>query len=250
MAVYEAGKLADDPKRGFQHAGDGVYGRNHFFIVTPHTNGLVDFRVFRSWENMRRPPNVRFNAIDVKGMEVGAAYDDLFHRALSHPFNVAWVLTLETDNIVPEDAMIKLLKAASACPDCGAHVDPYALNCPEGHKAYDAVAGLYFTKDELFPMPMAFGKPDDSPGENYYAIDVEEHIKAGAVVEVRGVAMGCTLFRAETMRKLERPYFKTEQGATQDLNWCRRASQELGARFAVHCGVGVGHLDYETGEMF
>lgn len=250
VGSIDAGDLAGREKIGFAKAEEGYYQKAHVFLATPLTEPWIHREVFRSWQALAYPQNCRRQHIDVVGREVGAAYDALFHEALSHPINIPWVLTLEHDNVIPRDAFIRLLKAISKCPDCGARVEPESLYCPEGHKAYDAVGGLYFTKDPDYPTPMAYGYPGDGPNEPMGPVDVTDAIQTGEVIEVRGVAMGCTLFRAASMRKMERPYFRTTPRATQDLDVCGRMHEAIGARFAVDCGCQVGHLDLDSGVLY
>lgn len=250
MAVINADDLAKQPKYGFDKASEGYYQKAHVFLITPMVDPWIHRTVYRSWNSLQYPQNCRRQHVDVVGMEVGAAYDKLVHECLEHPLNVPWLLTLEHDNVIPADAYMRLLKAISKCPDCGARVEVDSLYCPEGHKAFDAVGGLYFTKDPDFPTPMAFGYPGDPDSEPMGPVDVSAALETGEVIEVRGVAMGCTLFRAATLRTLERPYFKSTSTETQDLQFCRRARKEIGARFAVDCGVQVGHLDFESGMLY
>src|SRR5207245_520911 len=116
----------------------------------------------------------------------------------------------------------------------------------------DAVAGLYKTKSEP-AMWMAYGDPKD-PMLNFRPLEVGEAEEEGRLIEVNGIAMGCTLWRKDLFRKVSKPWFETLTGCesraqrigchTQDLYFCRKAKLELGpegVRFAVHCGISVGH---------
>jgi hypothetical protein len=80
------------------------------------------------------------------------------------------------------------------------------------------------------------------------------------VAQVRGLGMGCTLFRTSMLldEKFERPLFKTVQSYepgkgvslyTQDLKFIESAGR-LGYRFAVSTRCLVGHLDVASGVVW
>src|SRR5262249_23516658 len=135
-----------------------------------------------------------------------------------------YVLTLEEDNIVPPDALLKLQEDIEAGP-------------------FDAVGGLYWTKGEE-GKPMCYGRTDVSP------LDFGPWLPPQNVVApCRGLGMGCTLFRTSMFmdKKFERPMFKTMQEYvpgkgismyTQDLRFFENAGK-LGYRFGCSTRVLV-----------
>lgn len=240
------------------------------------TRGWVPIEVVDSWETIQWPLN-QFHSLRLtaKGMEVAAAYNALFRAAIDRKFaatvlqyadpsyakgfvDARFILTTEEDNIIPPHAVQKMLEAIYTCPDCKREVATHCAGkkrqckacsewrCDKGHKGYDAIGGLYWIKSEP-PLPMAFGDPK-KPGD-FKPRSVKAAIAKGSVLEVNGIAMGCSLFRKDIFRKMKKPYFKTTNGSTQDLFWMKRAKAEHGARFGVACGVQVGHLDVTTGEV-
>lgn len=222
------------------------------------TRGLVPVAVVDSWDALQWPPN-QFHSgrIGIQGAEVGEAYEQLVEfvtdeakavemfgeesatRLLRAPF----ILTLEEDNIPPPHAITKLLETIFACPECGGEVQGDGWVCAAGHRGFDAVSGLYWIKSRP-PVPMAFGTPSGSDEVDFKPVSVDAAVEAGGVIEVNGIAMGCAIWRKTLFGKVSRPWFKTENDYSQDLFFCRKAKQEAGARFAVHCGVRVAHLDY------
>lgn len=248
------------PPRDFRNA-----YRNNKCIWIMATRGLIPLRVHVSLRNMGWLPNTPRAHIEMENMEVAAAYEAGVAMALSNAdcADMPFIWTYEEDNVQPKDVFFKLFDAIWKCIDCGADMpsDPNNGNmadpwiCPNGHKGLDAVAGLYRTKSEP-SMPMAFGNPKN-PELEFRPVDVTDAENEGRVIEVNGFAMGCTLFRKDLFKKVSRPWFRTLTGAesplgfhTQDLYFCRKAKEELGARFAVHCGVSVGHLDIQTGQVY
>jgi hypothetical protein len=239
------------------------------------TRGWYPCEVVGSWEQIQWPMNhFHSGRLEAKGYEVAAAYNLLFDlvttkKSATEAFKEApgygdrvyrapWVFTCEEDNIIPPYAIQQLFKAIHECPDCGREIGVCCAakrvkcakcrewRCPKGHKGYDAVSGLYSVKTDP-PVPMAFGHPSDP--EDMRPRSVTRAIKKGAVLEVNGIPMGCAIWRKEMFRKVSRPWFDTASQYTQDLYFCKKAKREAGARFAVHTGVLVGHLDVTSGEV-
>jgi len=239
--------------------------RNNKAIWLLPTRGSIPLQVYVSLRNMHLMMNQPRACVEITKKEVGAAYEEGVAMILSDPNTASfpWIWTYEEDNIQPPDVFFKLFNAIWKCIDCGEDmpsdatggpVDPWV--CPNGHKGLDAVAGLYRTKSEP-SWSMAFGDPKSEKLEFRPREITPEMERDGVVLEVNGVAQGCTLFRKAMFKDIPRPWFKTLSGSepeqagayTQDLYFSRKA-KEAGMRFAVHCGVSVGHLDIESGRVF
>jgi hypothetical protein len=211
-------------------------------IVIP-TRGMISHRVVASWQNLMAPMNQKRAILFAQGEEVGHAYNRMIENILADPTLSTWryVLTLEDDNLVPADAHIRLLESIEWAK-------------------HDAMAGLYFTKGPL-NMPMAYGDPEEFSRTGVLEFkprDVRQAIERGQIMEVNGVAMGCTLWRMDLFRELKPPWFVTvgdvipEKGPcafTQDL-WFSERARRVGKRFGVDMRVHVGHLDVETGLVY
>jgi len=225
------------------------------------SRGWLPVPVVDSWDTIQWPMNqFRSGRISVTGMEVAAAYNTLFALCTNQkmildnfgpqyaPYikKARFIFSTEEDNIIPPFAVQQLLAAIFACPDCGREVGGKEWRCDRGHKGYDGVSGLYSVKSNP-PVPMAFGHPK-KPGD-FKPRSVARAMKTGKVIEVNGIAMGCAIFRKDLVAKVSKPWFETTNTATQDLLFCKKAKKEADARFGVHCGVLVGHLDVNTGEF-
>jgi len=185
-------------------------------------------KVVMSWLGLMAPMNQKFTRFCLEGLEVGAAYNRAVEIILEHPELSTWkyMLTVETDNTLPADALLKLIEDIEAGP-------------------YDAVGGLYWTKGEG-GQPMCYGNPAELP-RNFrpWLPDVD------TVSRCNGLGMGCTLFRIDFLRKMTPPWFKTEQSVTggqaraftQDL-WHFEEGAKHGERVACSTRVLVGHYDY------
>lgn len=219
-------------------------------IIIP-TRGMINHKVVSSWQGLIQPMNSKRAILFAVGDEVGHAYDKLVREVLAHPELSTWkyILTLEDDNLIPQDAHLKLLESIQ-------------------WSGFDGMGGLYFTKGE-YNMPMAYGNPRkyDQTGQLEFApLDVSGAIKSGAVVEVNGIAMGCSLYRMDLFREVSAPWFVTttdsttdklpgspeyvaHYGMTQDLYFCKQARLK-GKKFGVDTRVKVGHLDINSGVVY
>lgn len=197
-------------------------------IITP-TRGQIPAKVVQNWLGLMKPMNQKSMHMMIIGAEVGKAYTDAVEMIRAHPELSTWkyALTLEEDNLVPPDGLLKLL---------------------EGIKDYDAVGGLYWTKGEG-GMPMCYGNPAVAPKNFIPQIPAPD-----ALTPCNGLGMGFTLFRMGLLlsEKLPKPVFETVQrftpekggeGYTQDLKFFENAGRE-GFRFACDSRVKVGHFDY------
>lgn len=204
-----------------------TYRDNSTLCVMPSPSENFDHRVVQSMETLIKPMNQRFSRWTVAGCEVADAYNKGVQAILDNETTKNWkfVLCWEHDNLPPPDGLLKLQAAMWDGPWAG-------------------VGGLYWTKGPG-GQPMCYGQPGTG---NYVpflpALD--------SVQECNGIAQGFSLFDLELFRRMKGPWFKTYQEwspeggiktGTQDLSFCERARVECGARFAVHAGVRVGHME-------
>lgn len=214
-------------------------------IVCP-TRGMIHHRVVESWNDLIRVPNQRRSFLFCSGDEVGVAYNRMIERVLGDASlsKYRYLMTVEDDNLLPADAHLRLLEAIQSGP-------------------WDAVSGLYFQKQKG-GAPLALGGPDlfNKFGVDFTIRDVREAISENKTIEVNGIPMGCAIYKMDLFREIAEPWFTTvnnyfmvngrpmgRSSATQDLAFCERA-RLMGKRFAVDCGLHVGHLDVETGEVY
>jgi hypothetical protein len=197
-------------------------------IVIP-TLGRIPARVVQSWMTLMMPMNQKTVRLFVEDMEVGAAYNWAVETILAHPqlSKFKYMLTLEEDNLPPPDGLLKLYESIGR---------------------YAAVGGLYWTKGPG-GQPMCYGDPKEILN---FRPQVPE---ANTVQECNGLGMGFTLFKIDVFRKVEPPWFVTEQSYTpgqggkaytQDLYFFARA-REAGLKVACDARVLVGHLETDTG---
>jgi hypothetical protein len=190
---------------------------------------------FVQWLNaIAWPMNQKRAMFFISGAEVGKAYSEQIEGILAHPELGGWkyVLTIEDDVLVPQDAVLRLLESIELGP-------------------FDAVGGMYHTKGEI-NMPMAYGDPAEFTRTgvlDFRPRNIAQALQHGEIVEVNGIAMGCSLYRMDVFRKMSGPWFVTTEGATQDLQHCARG-RRMGLRYAVDCRVRCGHADWSTGTVY
>lgn len=226
---YEAGFHNQDLDNTIHRLNaEGAYKDLSSIVVIPalHT---VATKAASSWWNLMFPPNQRVIKLFAQNMEVGEAYSQTIEQILNHPemSKYKYLVTIEADNVVPPDGVVKLLKQM------------------EDHPEYACVGGLYFTKG-YSGVPQIWGDPSD-PVLNFRPLPPVP----GQLVECCGTGMGFNVFRLDMFRdeKLRKPWFKTcssiEDGCyTQDLYFWADARKH-GYRCAIDCSVQVGHVDAE-----
>lgn len=220
-----------------------TYKESSTIVIVPERTPFIHHRVVQAWQGLIAPMNQRRAFLFCCGNEVGDAYNAMIKNILADPNLSKWkyVLTLESDNLPPPDAHIRLLETIE-------------------WGNYDAVSGIYFTKGEV-GMPMAFGDPEEYKRTgvlDFKPRDIREALQKGNIMDVNGVAMGAALWRMDLFREIAAPWFVTvndvvdgkgAQCFTQDLWFCSRA-KAAGKRFAVDLRVKVGHLDISSGVVY
>lgn len=207
----------------------GLYRNLSTVLVCP-TRGTCSTRVAFSWMNLMGGFNAPLVKMCVEGYEVGEAYNQALTQILTNDVlkNFTYMLTLEEDNLVSPDSLIKLY-------------DPI--------QKYDVVSGLYWLKGPD-GCPQIWGDPT-KPGDF-----TPQPIGTERVQECNGTGMGFALFRLDIFKnpgfefgKWFRTMTKDNQMMTQDLYFAKKA-KELGYKFAVDTSCKIGHLDLATGEIW
>lgn len=210
-------------------AQEGLYKDRSTVCIVP-TRGLITAKVVQNWLGMMAPMNQKFMRVFMIGMEVGEAYEQAIDMILKHDELKNWkyVLTVEEDNMIQPDGLLRLYSAID--------------------EGFDVVGGLYWTKGEG-GQPMCYGNPNVFPLN--FIPQIPEPDK---VTRCNGLGMGFTLFKMSvfTEGKIERPFFKTLQkfdpgvgtaAYTQDLYFFEKAAK---AGYLIGCDsrVKIGHYDF------
>jgi hypothetical protein len=210
---------------------NGSWKRQRVIMVIP-AGDMIPAAAALSHMSLAFPPNNGVVRILAQGMEVGEAYSNAIEQILANPDLSQWeyLLTVEHDNIIPADGVIKLIERMEA--------NPWLTVC----------SGLYWLKGPGGEAHI-WGSPKDDPIVNYRPQPPDPN---GALIETYGTSMGFALWRLSMFRdeRLKRPWFKTLNGkdgqgiGTQDLQFFNDA-RKYGYRCGVDCSVKVGHIDYD-----
>lgn len=203
----------------------GSWKKQRIIVLVPASNTIAA-KVYLSHCGLIFPPNNAVYRMLCLGMEVGDAYSTAIDQILAHPDLGQWeyILTLEHDNVPPNDGVIKLLESM------------------EAHPEYACIGGLYWTKGEG-GVPQIWGDPKD-PVLNFRP----QVPQPNTLQECCGTGMGFNLWRLKMFKdeKLRKPWFKTVAGqegvGTQDL-YAWGDFRKHGYRCAIDTRVLVGHYD-------
>ncbi len=204
---------------------EGSYKDLSCIWITP-AFGSIPTKAVASWLNCYAPPNGKFVRMFAMGMEVGAAFSATIESILAHPelSTYKYIITVEHDNIIPPDGIVKLLSSM------------------EAHKEFACIGGAYYTQGAGGCL-QAWGDKKDP----VFNCRPQLPDPNGGLVECWGTGMGFNAWRLDMFKdpKLRRPWFKTvtENGVgTQDLYFWQDA-QKHGYRCAIDCSIKVGHYD-------
>ena len=230
VTVTEVGKHNADLGVSTARVLEGGSWKMQRIVVLIPSGNMIAAKVALSHWNLIFPPNQAIHKMLCLGMEVGEAYSQAIEAIIGHPQLGTWeyILTLESDNMPPQDGVIKLLRRMEEYP------------------AFSCIGGLYWTKGEG-GVPQIWGDPND-PVPNFRP----QVPRPGHVVECVGTGMGFNLWRMSMFKdpNLRKPWFKTLAGpegvGTQDLYFWGDA-RKRGYRCAVDCDVLVAHYDANTG---
>ncbi len=204
----------------------GSWKRQRIVVVIP-SGASIWPKVYLSHCGLVFPPNQAVHRVLAEGLEVGDAYSRMIEAILASELS-GWeyVLTIENDNMPPQDGVLRLITRM------------------EAHPEFACIGGLYWTKGPS-GVPQIWGDVNDPVLNFRPQVPVPDEL-----VECCGTGMGFNLWRMSMFKdpKLPRPLFQTKCSATgtgtQDLTFWGEARKH-GYRCAIDCGCRVGHYDHE-----
>lgn len=221
-----AGRNNGDPGKTRSRIAKSAAWKKQRIIVLIPCGENIPAKVALSHWNLVFPPNNGVARLLALGMEVGEAYSTAIEQILGHPELSTWeyLLTIEHDNVVPADGVLKLIERMEANP------------------RFSCIGGAYFTKGEGGSL-QAWGDPSD-PVLNFRPQLPDPN---GGLVECCGTGMGFNLWKLKMFKdkRLRKPWFVTQRHggvATQDL-YAWTDFRKHGYRCAIDCSVKVGHYD-------
>lgn len=228
LVTLDGGIHNSDLHKSAQRIIEGGSWKKQRVVMLIPAGVSIPTKVYLSHCGLIFPPNQGAYRMAAIGMEVGEAFSSAISEIINHPEFGQWeyLLTIEHDNIPPQDGLVKLIQRM------------------EAHPEYACIGGLYFTKGEA-GVPQIWGDPKDALNFRPQAPDPN-----GGLVPCTGTGMGFNLWRLGMFKdeRLRRPWFKTLNGSegqgvgTQDLYFWSDAVK-YGYKAAVDCSVRVGHYD-------
>lgn len=226
IVSYDFGRHNADLQSSSARILEGGSWKKQRVVVLIPAGSQIPSKVALSHWNLIFPPNQAHYKMLCLGMEVGEAYSQAIEQILQNSELSQWeyILTLESDNIPPQDGLVKLIEQMNIHPE------------------YSCIGGLYWTKGEG-GVPQIWGDPKD-PVLNFRP----QPPIPGQIVECCGTGMGFNLWRLSMFKdtKIRKPLFKTINGSegqgigTQDLYFWTDA-RKYGYRCAIDCSILVGH---------
>lgn len=216
----------------------GSWKKQRCILLIP-AGDTIPAKVYLSHCGLIFPPNQAAHRMLAQGMEVGEAFSSAIDSIVGNPYanppidpnpvlsEFEFLVTLEHDNIPPQDGLIKLIERM------------------EQHPEFSWISSLYFCKG-FGGCTQIWGDIND-PIINYRPMPPDPN---GGLVECYGTGMGFAIWRLSMFKdlRLRRPFFKTLKGlngegvGTQDLYFSSDA-RKYGYRCAVDCSVRTGHFD-------
>lgn len=229
IVTLDGGAHNADLARSSARILQGASWKKQRIIVLIPASATIAAKVALSHWGLIFPPNQAVHRMLCLGMEVGQAYSQAIEAILAHPDLREWeyILTIEHDNIPPQDGVLKLIEKM------------------EAHPEYACIGGLYWTKGEG-GVPQIWGDPSDPVLNFRPQVPIP-----GALQECCGTGMGFNLWRMAMFKdeRLRKPWFVTSAGiggvGTQDLYFWGDA-RKYGYRCAIDNSCLVGHYDIST----
>jgi SAM-dependent methyltransferase len=223
-------------------------------MVTGPTGKLIYDPISPLWWRARSalsvPTNINLTDIMADGMEVGDARSRVAARCLEMKPRPEFLFFLDSDVLVPQDALTKLFYRARCRPD------------------YDLYCGVYCCKWSNPPDPLIYGENGQGAIWDWAVGDILTTESHG----VKSCHMGLTLLRVSAFQKLldaglahgdgtdqgDEPFFctintsETKGGThvlrrgTEDIYFCSKLVK-AGGKVLVDTGVLAGHHDKGTG---
>ncbi len=223
IVTLDGGRHNASPDSASRILAGGSWKKQRIIVLVPSAK-MIAAKVYLSHCGLIFPPNNAVYRMLCLGMEVGDAYSSAIEQIVQHPELSQWeyILTVEHDNVPPQDGVIKLLESM------------------EAHPEYACIGGLYWTKG-AGGVPQIWGDPAD-PVLNFRP----QPPKPDTLQECCGTGMGFNLWRLSMFKdeKLRKPWFKTIAGregvGTQDL-YAWGDFRKHGYRCAIDTRVMVGY---------
>ena len=120
----------------------------------------------------------------------------------------------------------------------------FLLKDMEEHPEMDVVAPLAFMRNPphyavIYTVVEGYDQESHRP---YFINQFVKNYPKDKLVECDAVGFGGALIRMSMVRKMKPPYFFSTTGSGEDIYFCMKSRQEVGARIFMDTRVKLGHL--------
>lgn len=120
----------------------------------------------------------------------------------------------------------------------------FLLKDMEEHPEMDVVAPLAFMRNPphyavIYTVVEGYDKDSHQP---YFINQFVKNYPKDTLVECDAVGFGGAMIRMSMVKKLKPPYFFSTTGSGEDIYFCMKSRQEVGARIFMDTRVKLGHL--------
>ena len=182
-------------------------------IGIPHT-GLFHWQTIMSLLSLRFPVNTQIHYHLIGSCLVYDARDNIVKFALEN--NADWLLFLDSDMVIPNDAVIKM-----AAHDVDMITGMAFKRTPPFQPCFYTKASITKDYKPITESPIVF--PDEG------------------LVECQGFGMACCMIKMDVFKKINPPWFFPMPNIGEDLTFCIKARQ-AGFRMFCDLSINVGHV--------
>lgn len=120
----------------------------------------------------------------------------------------------------------------------------FLLRDMEEHPEMDVVAPLAFMRNppHYAVIYTTIEGYDQGSHQPYFINNFVKNYPKDKLVECDAVGFGAVLIRMSMVKKLKPPYFFSTTGSGEDIYFCMKSRQEVGARVFMDTRVKLGHL--------
>lgn len=170
----------------------------------------------------------------IRGYDVANARNKIGQATVDGGYD--YVLMVDNDEVLPEDALKNLLETEASCPLGHCMAVGYCLSRPSGGVNTSGRTTAF-----------KFGGKDYVVDDAYTAEELRKlHDNGVTKIQIRGSGLGCALIHREVFEGMRYPYFKwveykSRAQLSEDLYFCEKF-REIKKPLFVDTRVACGHM--------
>jgi hypothetical protein len=176
------------------------------------------------WKQQNRPIQYQFGFFTVGRLLTAMAREKLVSEALKANFD--YILMIDDDMLLPPNYIESMIADIESKPEIDI-LAPLAFmrNPPHYAVIYTTIEGY-----------------DQKEHQAYYVNNFVKNYPKDKLVECDAVGFGSVLIKMDMVKKMNAPYFMSTTGTGEDIWFCVKAKQDVGARIFMDTRIKLGHL--------